>query len=196
MRVLFFILINISILYAEDQFYLLRQRHLEQTASSFTAQLEDKSADLLLKRKIKKPYRVELSYDIDQGITLLVKDTEPFYEYTLASQANYINTMLLPLLNTSAYVRLQKRFTTELVKDGQYQVSYQKGDQEVQYLFTEGNLGLVTQIQYFENGKRIYNLDLSWEQIEQKYIPVSVKTTSYIKTKQAVSFKITNILLK
>ncbi|MGL5956918.1 MAG: hypothetical protein ACRC0X_10050 [Brevinema sp.] len=196
MMVIFFLLLGISHMYAEDQFYLLREKHFAQTALSFVAQLEDKSADLLLKGKIKKPYRVVLSYDNDKGITMLVKDTEPFYEYALESQANYINMMLLPLLNTSAYVRLQKRFTTEMVKLGQYRVSYQRGDQEIQYLFTEGRLGLVDQIQYFENSKKVYTLDISWEQIEQKYIPVSVKTISYIKTRQAVSFKITNISLK
>ncbi len=194
MMLLIFLFLSVNI-YADD-FFELRERHLGLVAAnSFVAKMSDKSADLLLKNIVKKPYRVEIQYDSIKGLELLVKDTDSFYEYALESYAKHVNTMMFPLLNTSAYTRLQKKFTVQH-QDDKYRLSFQKGDIPVLYVFTEGKLGLVDEIQYFEDDKKVYVLNIEWIEIDQKYVPVEVKSISYIKTRQAASFKIENILLK
>ncbi len=195
MILLIFLFLSSNI-YAEDAFFYLRERHLGEVATgAFTATLDDKSATTLLKGIVKKPYRVELSYRADRGIELLVKDTESFYEYALESYAKHVNTMLFPLLDTTAYTRLQKKFTVQR-DDNVYRMSFQKGDISVLYVFEEGKLGLVDKIQYFEDDKRVYVLDIQWVKVGQKYVPIEVKSVSYIQSRQAASFKIENILLK
>ncbi len=96
MRILILILIFANV-YADD-FYDLRQRHIDEVAD-FSGQLESKSADLLINKKIKKPYRVAVNYSSKKGIELLVKDTEPFYEYALESYAKYVNNILCPIID-------------------------------------------------------------------------------------------------
>lgn len=189
-------IVSINHTQINEDFLELRKRHLSgNVAQKFTADLDDKSARLLVGKKIKKPYRVELVYDSENGINLWVRDTDPFYERLLASYATYVNTMMFPLLNTIAYTRLQKKF--DIVNTNKvYQLSFKKGDMSIQYLFDEGELGLVDEIQYFEEGKKIYVLHLNWELINKKYVPSSVRSISYLKTRQAVSFKIENIQLK
>lgn len=197
MRLLFLMSVcTINYTQVNEAFFQLRNRHLSETvAQHFVADLDSKSANLLINKKIKKPYRVEFVYDANRGIQLLVKDTEPFYEQLLSSYSTYVNTMMFPLLNTSSFSRLQKRF--HITNDeNTYQLSFKKGDMNVKYIFDEGKLGLIDKIQYFENDKRIYILQLDWKMIQQKYVPISVKSVSYLKTRQVASFRIENIQLK
>lgn len=191
----------VSPLFAQNQeailFNQLRERHTGKVAAPFfIAQMDEKSARTLLRNKIKGSYQVHVAYHTEKGIQLIVKSKETFYENVLSSYANYMNTMLLPLLSTSGYTRLQKRFTIKIPKKNLYQVNYKKGDDNIQYYFKEGSLGLVDNIAYLENGKKIFVLDITWEKIGSKYIPTNVKSINYDKTRVATSFGIKNIQLK
>lgn len=180
-----------------ELFNQLRERHTGLVAAkAFTAEMDKKSAAYLLKGKIKGVYVVEVDYDTAQGIDLIVKDTEPFYENVLYSYVTYINTMLLPLLSHSGYTRLQKRFIIKEIEPKIFQVTLDKGDILIKYIFSEGELGLIDKIQYFEQEKKIFALNIKWEKTEEYYVPTFMKGVSYEKTRQALSFGIKNIQLK
>ncbi len=201
MKFLLFSLLFCNTLYAEDSardsFNQLRARHTGKVAAvSFSAEMDEKTAKALLKNLTDPPYRVDIEYHTETGVRLLVRDTEPFYEQALESQAKYINAMLLPLLSSSGYLRLQKAFEISIPKEKSYQVNYKRGDIDTQYLFQEGELGLIDHITYYENDKKNFLLEITWKKIEEFYVPFKIKSTSYESSKQAVSFQIQNIQLK
>jgi len=180
-----------------ELFNQLRERHTGLVAAkAFTAEMDKKSAAYLLKGKIKGVYTVEVDYDTTKGIALIIRDTEPFYENVLYSYVTYINTMLLPLLSHSAYTRLQKKFIIEQTKTKTFQVTFNKGDMPIKYVFSEGELGLIDKIQYFEQEKKVFALNIKWKKIQEYYVPILMKGVSYEKTRQALSFGIENIQLK
>ena len=180
-----------------ELFNQLRERHAGLVAAkAFTAEMDKKSAAYLLKGKIKGVYVVQVDYDTTKGIDLIVRDTEDFYENVLYSYVTYINTMLLPLLSHSGYTRLQKRFIIKQIEPKTFQVLFDKGDIPIKYIFTEGELGLIDKIQYFEQEKKIFTLSIKWEKTQEYYVPILMKGVSYEKTRQALSFGIKNIQLK
>ena len=180
-----------------ELFNQLRERHTGLVAAkAFTAEMDKKSAAYLLKGKIKGVYVVQVDYDTSKGIDLIVRDTEPFYENVLYSYVTYINTMMLPLLSHSGYTRLQKKFVIKQIEAKTFQVTLNKGDMPIKYIFVEGELGLIDKIQYFEQEKKIFALNIKWEKIEGYYVPTLMKGVSYEKTRQALSFEIKNIQLK
>lgn len=182
---------------AIEKFHQLRENHSGSIAAPyFKAEMDQKSAKLLLKNKIKGTYKVQVVYDRDYGISLLVKDTEPFYENILSSYATYANTMLLPLLSTSTYTRLQKRMQITHPEDRYYELSFPKGDILVLYQFWEGDNGLVDRIVYQENGKKLYTMVISWKKIESVYVPNSFKSTVHERSRRALSFELKNIIIK
>ena len=180
-----------------ESFNQLRERHTGLVAAkAFAAEMDKKSAAYLLKGKIKGVYVVQVDYDTTKGVDLIVRDTEAFYENVLYSYVAYINTMLLPLLSHSGYTRLQKKFIIKEIEAKTFQVTFDKGDIPIKYIFTEGELGLIDKIQYFEQEKKIFALSIKWEKIEGYYVPALMKGVSYEKTRQASSFGIENIQLK
>ena len=180
-----------------ESFNQLRERHTGLVAAkAFAAEMDKKSAAYLLKGKIKGVYVVQVDYDTTKGVDLIVRDTEPFYENVLYSYVTYINTMMLPLLSHSGYTRLQKKFIIKEIEAKTFQVTFDKGDIPIKYIFTEGELGLIDKIQYFEQEKKIFALSIKWEKIEGYYVPALMKGVSYEKTRQASSFGIENIQLK
>ena len=104
--------------------------------------------------------------------------------------------MLLPLLSHSGYTRLQKKFIIKEIEPKTFQVTFNKGDMPIKYVFTEGELGLIDKIQYFEQEKKIFALNIKWEKVQGYYVPILMKGVSYEKTRQALSFRIKNIQLK
>ena len=180
-----------------ESFNQLRERHTGLVAAkAFTAEMDKKSATYLLKGKIKGVYVVQVDYDTTKGVDLIVRDTEPFYENVLYSYVTYINTMMLPLLSHSGYTRLQKKFIIKEIEAKTFQITFDKGDMPIKYIFSEGELGLIDKIQYFEQEKKIFALNIKWEKIEGYYVPILMKGVSYEKTRQALSFGIKNIQLK
>mgnify|MGYP005802205135 FL=1 len=198
---LFFLLLVTNTIYASEAdrvlFNKLRERHTGSIAAkSFVADMDKKSAAYLLKDKIKGTYVVKVNYNNVAGVNLTIQDTESFYKNILSSYAIYINTMLLPLLSNTSYTRLQKRFLIKHVKANTFQLTYNKGDIPIKYIFSEGNLGLIDHIQYFEQEKKNFVLTIKWKKIQDYYVPILMKGVSYENTRQTLSFGIENIQLK
>ncbi len=179
--------------YGSEAFSELRDFQLGSTAD-FSGELESSSADKLIAGRVKKPYRVVVNYSSRSGLELVVEDAEPFYRNMLESYYRYVNNIIFPILDSAAYNRLQKRFKTESLKKG-HRLYFNRGDDEIAYEMSTGRHGLVDEIDYFENGKKIYHLKLSWVEIDGKYAVGEVKSVSYLKTRQAADFKVKNILV-
>lgn len=180
-----------------NKFNELRKNHSGIIAAqSFTATLSSASAKKLVKDKIKGQYYVHIFYHMERGIALKVASAEPFYENILSSYATYINMMMLPLLSTTGYVRLQKKFQVSLYEANIFQVEYTRGDTLVKYLFKEGKLKLVDYIAYYENNKKIFILSIDWKKIQNRFVPAFIKIISYEKTRISGSFTLENIKIK
>ncbi len=193
MILLLFIFIASGGIYGSEAFSELRDFQLGSTAD-FSGELESSSADKLIAGRVKKPYRVVVNYSSRSGLELVVEDAEPFYRNMLESYYRYVNNIIFPILDSAAYNRLQKRFKSES-KNGVHHLSFRRGDDDIRYEMKTGRQGLVDEIEYFENGKKIYYLRLSWVDMGGKYAVSEVKSVSYLKTRQAADFKVKNILV-
>ncbi|MGL4394160.1 MAG: hypothetical protein ACRCS8_02945 [Brevinema sp.] len=183
-----------------QEFQNLRDLHLGGLAAkSFSAELNHADAKKLLGDKIKGDYRVEVKYHANSGVEFLVKDNETFYERALSQHASYINMMLLPLLATLGYERLQDRFKIQKVEKNNvvsYYVSYQRGDVQTVYQMRVGALGLVDRVIFVEDRKKNFAADITWVKFENVYIPKKIRTISYEGAQAASSFEIDKISLR
>ncbi|MGL4563060.1 MAG: hypothetical protein ACRCVW_04320 [Brevinema sp.] len=203
-QILFLLIVNISLFASEEDtiiqdFQALREKHLGVVAAkAFSAELEPADAKRLLGDKIKGKYRVEVNYAANKGVELLVKDTETFYEMALSQYASYINMLLLPLMSTVGYERLQQRFTIKksIKKDITYYVSYKRGDIETVYVMKVGNLGLVDTVMIVEDQKKKFVAEILWLKQDHLYVPQKIKTINYEGTRSTGIFQIYKIILK
>ncbi|MGL4388978.1 MAG: hypothetical protein ACRCTJ_06270 [Brevinema sp.] len=179
-----------------DEFHQLRSKHLgELAAKSFSAELNQSDAKKLLGDRIKGVYRVEVLYDARTGVEFLVKDTEHFYERALSQYTAYINMMLLPLLSTLGYEKLQDRFQIKKISEDQqtYYVSYHRGDIETVYILKVGTLGLVDKVVFLEDKKKKFATEIQWVKYKSQYVPQKIKTISYEGTRSVGVFQIIKV---